>query len=213
MFSRHATKALPALAAAALLATAPAAGASTVTKSHPKRARIALLIRHTHARRSCADASRPATAAPRREMRAAVVCLINQQRAHHHLPALRASAALDSSAQRWTNAMISAGRFSHGADFAARISAAGFHWSFAGENIATGFQTPAQVVRGWMASTGHCQNILSSTYSDVGTGVSTHPVGAYASGPSTWTQDFGLWSGHGAPSHNTAPASGCPYRV
>lgn len=211
MFSRHASKALPAVAAAALLAAAPAAGATTATKSHAKRASIALLVRHTHAHRVCDGASTPATAAPRRELRAAIVCLVNAQRASHHLPRLHASSALDGAAQRWTNHMVSSDRFSHSADFAGRISAAGFAWSSVGENIASGFQTPRQVVRGWMSSTGHCQNILSPTYSDIGTGVSPHGVSGV--GPSTWTQDFGLSSGHGAPSHNGGPAAGCPYRV
>ena len=229
MLSRHKVHTVPALAAAALLAAAPVASASASPAPHPskrahiallirhrhhaKRAHIALLVRHGHVHRGCAGANTSATAAPKREMRAAVVCLINDQRARHHLPPLQASTSLDSSAQRWTNAMVSSGQFTHGSDFAARISAAGFHWSFAGENIATGFTTPAQVVRGWMASTGHCQNILNPSFADVGTGVSPHPVSGFASGPSTWTQDFGLWMGHGAPSHDSAPAAGCPYHV
>jgi uncharacterized protein YkwD len=227
MFSRHALKALPALAAAALLAAAPA-GAATTSKTpakrahiallhrgkhHSKRAHITLLTRPRHARvnRHCAGAGTPATAAPKRAMRAAVVCLVNQQRARHHLPPLHASAALDRSAQHWTDSMVASDQFTHGSNFSARISAAGFHWSFAGENIASGFQTPREVVRGWMASTGHCQNILNPNFADVGTGVSPHGVSGV--GPSTWTQDFGLWMGHGAPSHNGGPAAGCPYRI
>ncbi len=212
MFSRHISKALPALTAAAVLAAAPAAIASTAAKSHSNRARIALLIRHSHFKRACVGAHTPATAATKREMRAAVLCLVNKQRALHHLPALHASAALDRSAQRWTNTMVGSGQFTHGANFAARISAAGFHWSYAGENIAAGFQTPTAAVRAWMASTGHCQNILNPDYADVGTGVSPHGTGP-GIGPSTWTQDFGLWAGDGTPSHNGGPAAGCPYHV
>jgi uncharacterized protein YkwD len=229
MFSRPTRLPVATLATAALLAIAPAASASPSPASNPakrahiallighrhhsKRAHVALLVRQGHVRRGCAGANTSATAAPKREMRAAVVCLVNEQRARHHLPPLQASPDLDSSAQRWTDTMVSSDEFTHGSDFAARISAAGFHWSFAGENIATGFSTPAQVVRGWMASTGHCQNILNPSYADVGTGVSPHPVAGFASGPSTWTQDFGLWMGHGAPSHNGGPAAGCPYRI
>ena len=213
MFSRHLPKALPALTAAALLAAVPAAAASTTAKSHSPRARIALLIRHTHIKRTCVGAHTPATAASKSEMRAAVLCLINKQRAAHHLPALHASGRLDDSAQRWSNDMVGSGQFTHGTNFAARISAAGFHWSFAGENIATGFETPTEVVRGWMASTDHCQNILNPDYADVGTGVNPHPVRGFATGPSTWTQDFGLWMGNGTPSHNDGPAAACPYNV
>ena len=38
--------------------------------------------------------------------------------------------------------MVAFRDFTHGADFAARISAVGFHWSSVGENIATGFTHP-----------------------------------------------------------------------
>ena len=62
------------------------------------------------------------------------------------LPPLRESGLLDRSAQGWTNTMVATGTFTHGADFAARISAVGFEWSSAGENIATGFLTPRAVV-------------------------------------------------------------------
>jgi uncharacterized protein YkwD len=186
------------LAAAAL---APTAGAQQRRSAHPAR----------RAQTRCANADASASAVPKPAMRDAVVCLINQQRAAHHLPALRAHRLLDNSAQRWTNAMVSSGQFTHGVNFGARITAAGFPWSAAGENIATGFQTPRQVVTAWMASPGHCVNILDPTYADVGTGVSSHRLGPY--GPSTWTQDFGLSRGHAAPSRNTGPASGCPYHI
>jgi len=106
--------------------------------------------------------------------------------------------------------MVSDGYFSHGADFSARISAVGFDWSNAGENIATGFTTPARVVRAWMASTGHCQNVLNPMYRDVGTGVTNRSIyGSRSHG--TWTQDFGLLMGQRPASGNWAPADGCPY--
>jgi uncharacterized protein YkwD len=144
-------------------------------------------------------------------LRAAVLCLINQQRAAHHLPALHPSGRLERSAQSWTTAMVRTGAFSHGSDFSARISAAGFAWSQAGENIATGFPTPRSVVRGWMGSTGHCRNILSPSYRYVGTGVSARPVSGFASGSATWTQDFALPINEPPPSNNWGPADGCPY--
>jgi uncharacterized protein YkwD len=144
-------------------------------------------------------------------MRAAVVCLVNHERAARHLPALHADLRLNRSAQRWSDAMVSSHVFAHGTNFAGRISAAGFRWAAAGENIATGYRTPRQVVAGWMASAGHCENILNPTYRSVGTGVNRHAVAGYASGPATWTQDFGLALGTRAPSHTWAPAHGCPY--
>jgi uncharacterized protein YkwD len=158
----------------------------------------------------CAGANTHANLAPLKVMRHAVLCLINKERAAFGLPPLSASSRLNDSAQGWTNTMVQHGIFSHG-DPGGRISAAGYNWSAEGENIATGYRTPNQVVSGWMHSAGHCSNILSPNYSDVGTGVSGHPVSGYASGPATWTQDFGRWMGHGSPSGNSGPANSCPH--
>jgi uncharacterized protein YkwD len=147
-------------------------------------------------------------------MRAAVLCLLNRQRASHHLPALHELRRLDRSAQGWTNSMVSSGSFAHarnGSDPAARITAAGYAWSSIGENIATGFPTPRAVVSAWMSSPGHCRNILAPNFTDIGIGVSPHPVGGAASGPATWTEDFGRPMGEAAPSGNWGPADGCPY--
>jgi uncharacterized protein YkwD len=144
------------------------------------------------------------------EMRTAVVCLINEQRAHHHLPALTVSGRLDHSAQGWTNTMVAHGFFSHfdgGSNPAARVQASGYNWWSVGENIASGYPTPAQVVSAWMASPGHCRNILDPQYRNVGTGVSPKPVAGAASGPATWTQDFGLPAGASAASGNWGPAN------
>jgi uncharacterized protein YkwD len=156
----------------------------------------------------CVGAHTRVSKARRAQIKAAVVCLINAERRLHGLPALHESTRLDRSAQGWTNVMVRFHSFTHGADFASRISAVGFHWSSAGENIAAGFRTPAAVVRAWMASPGHCRNILSPSFLDVGTGVSLRGV---SGGAGTWTQDFGLPMGRHSPSGNTGPANGCPY--
>ena len=165
--------------------------------------------RHHRPVSGCRGANVRISAAPRAELKRATVCLINVQRRTRGLPALHESARLDRSAQRWTNAMVHFHNFAHGADFASRISAVGFRWSNAGENIATGFQTPASVVRAWMASPGHCRNILSPSFLDVGTGVRLGAVGG-GGVPGTWTQDFGLPMGAPRLSGNTAAANGCP---
>ena len=121
------------------------------------------------------------------------------------LPGLRENARLNRSAQGWTNVMVTHRDFSHGADFAARISAVGFDWSNVGENIATGYATPVAVVKAWMASKGHCQNILNPQYRYVGTGVQTTPSVGWLqhAGPGTWTQDFGAAHGPARPRRAT----------
>ncbi|MGI8506676.1 MAG: CAP domain-containing protein [Solirubrobacteraceae bacterium] len=194
--------------ASALMAFVPAAGA------HPAGAHRAAAHRadaHRRNRQRCKGANTPIAAASRQRLQRIVVCLINLQRTERHLPRLELSQRLNRSAQGWTNTMVSHSSFSHGADFAARISAVGFDWSMVGENIATGFRTPAGVVRRWMASTGHCQNILSPSFRDVGTGVSKRSIPGASSRPGTWTQDFGLPMGARPPSGNSGPANSCPY--
>ncbi len=161
--------------------------------------------------RGCARAHTPIVASSRAALQRAVVCLVNEQRHQRGLPGLREDALLNRSAQGWTNTMVALRDFTHGADFAGRISAVGFHWSSAGENIATGFDTPAAVVRGWMASTGHCQNILNPQFRYLGVGVSRRSIAGVSSGGGTWTQDFALATGQSPASGDWGPAQGCPY--
>jgi len=159
---------------------------------------------------ACRNADTVAASASKQAMRDAVRCLVNKQRVAHGLPPLRASARLTRSAQGWSDEMVASRSFSHGTDFAARISDAGYDWSKAGENIATGSPTPRTVVKTWMASPPHCRNILSPSYRDVGVGVNGHAV-AGAAGPATWTEDFGLSMFQSPPASNWRPANGCPY--
>ena len=160
---------------------------------------------------SCRAANTPIIGADRAQMQRTVVCLIDARRRAYGLPDLAESPRLNRSAQGWTDQMVSHRTFEHGADFSARISAVGFNWSDVGENIATGFETPAAVVGAWMASRGHCENILSPLYRQVGSGVSDGSIPGFSNVAGTWTQDFGLQMGQPAASGNWGPASGCPY--
>ncbi len=61
-----------------------------------------------------------------------------------------------------------------------------------GENIAAGYSTPQEVMNGWMNSTGHRNNILSTNNWEIGVGyasVNGSDYGRY------WTQDFGERNG------------------
>jgi uncharacterized protein YkwD len=159
----------------------------------------------------CPDSNASSRSAPLSTMRAAVVCLVNRQRTERGLPRLSISRKLNVAAQRWTDAMVSFDQFSH-ARFVPRIDAVHYHWQVAAENIATGYPTPRAAVRAWMASPDHCRNILNPAVRNVGTGERAAPVRGWASGPATWTQDFGLSMTQPAPSRNYGPAHRCPYR-
>jgi uncharacterized protein YkwD len=62
--------------------------------------------------------------------------------------------------------------FSHtgkdGSSLASRISATGYQFSAAAENIAAGSSTPEQVVSSWMNSSGHRANILNPNLKEIG---------------------------------------------
>ncbi len=64
-----------------------------------------------------------------------------------------------------------------------RIEASTYEWSTWGENIASGYRTPEDVVEGWMNSDGHCANIMNPAFTEIGVGY--EPIGSY------WTQVFG----------------------
>jgi len=62
----------------------------------------------------------------------------------------------------------------------------------AGENIAMGYQSPKEVVRGWMNSPGHRENILSD-YLHLGVGILKGGSGKYGPGDwFYWVQNFGV---------------------
>lgn len=68
-----------------------------------------------------------------------------------------------------------------GSSPAERITKAGYQWSFYGENIAMGYNDEREVMEGWLTSPGHCKNIMSKNFTEMGVARS----GSY------WTQDFG----------------------
>jgi uncharacterized protein YkwD len=82
--------------------------------------------------------------------------------------------------------------FSHigldGSSIASRIAQQGYAWSWMGENIAAGRNTPAGVMQQWMNSAPHKANILSLNYTDVGVGYAYSNASTYKH---YWTLDFG----------------------
>jgi len=69
-----------------------------------------------------------------------------------------------------------------------RISRAGYSFFTAGENIAAGQTSPEEVVAGWLDSPGHCMNIMSPDFEEIGVGYIFAPQSAF---PHYWTQTFG----------------------
>ncbi len=166
---------------------------------------------------SCADADLSISAATATRAEAAVVCLVNRERTTRGLDALRGDERLAAAAQGHTDEMLALRYFDHVSPTAAlatpalRATAAGYVWNVIGENIASGQSTPREVMLGWMASTGHCRNILGPDYQDIGVGAAP----GFARGGDhggTWTQMFGRLRTSSAGGSDAAQA-GCPYRT
>lgn len=118
-----------------------------------------------------------------------VVRLVNVQRANYGLKALSVNAAITKTATLKSQDMAAKGYFDHtsptyGSPFD-MMKQFGISYRSAGENIAYGQTSPAQVMDGWMNSPGHRANILNSSYTQIGVGVARNANGTYY-----WTQHF-----------------------
>lgn len=137
-----------------------------------------------------------------RELRIAVRCLVNRRRAAHGLRGLKVSEGLRRAATGHSRAMVRHDFFSHysltGKSFERRIRRAGYlvgasRWQV-GEVIAAGTgrrATPRSIVKAWMQSAGHREQILTGAYRHLGVGVADGYPGAGRRG-ATYTIDFGL---------------------
>ncbi len=131
---------------------------------------------------SCPDGDLAPAAANLDRVRAAILCLINQQRAAAQVGPLRESAGLDAAAVRESDGMVAGNYFDHvaptGVGLLDRVLGAGYATAGAivglAENIAAGsgpLATAAATVAAWMASPGHRANILDAGFRDAGVGV------------------------------------------
>jgi uncharacterized YkwD family protein/spore coat assembly protein SafA len=118
-----------------------------------------------------------------------VARLVNAERAKAGLPALKINWQLSRVARYKSADMANKGYFSHnsptyGTPFK-MMENFGLRFSSAGENIAYGQRTPAEVMRDWMNSPGHRNNILSRSYTEIGVGLAKNKNGVCY-----WTQMF-----------------------
>ncbi|MDE1924641.1 MAG: CAP domain-containing protein [Patescibacteria group bacterium] len=106
---------------------------------------------------------------------AEVVALTNDERAQNNVGHLATSALLTQAAQAKADDMAQKGYFSHtGPDGKTPwqwISAAGYRYQYAGENLAVRFVNSSDVVNAWMASPAHRDNMVKPVYTQIGVGV------------------------------------------
>lgn len=143
----------------------------------------------------------PAAADPATAFENEVFRLTNEQRARgavcggQAMPAVPPVAfhpALQVASRGHSQDMASRGYFDHdtpeGKQPYQRAQAAGYPTPYVGENIGSGYQDAASAMAGWMASTGHCRNIMKGDYAFLGVGYAYTSSGAYHH---YWTQNFG----------------------
>lgn len=100
-------------------------------------------------------------------------------------PALVWDARLEAAAAQHSQDMSSNGHFAHrgtdGLDTGDRVRRAGYDWRAVGENLARNQVSVKQVISDWLESPGHCRQMLSPTYLEMGA----------ARSDGYWTQVFG----------------------
>lgn len=118
-----------------------------------------------------------------------ILDIANTHRARSGLPPLILNARLSQAAQVHAEDMATNGYFSHtspdGSSFAERLAAAGYSSRSWGENIAYGYSNAEAAMTGWMNSSGHRANILSTGFKELGVGHASSSTGTQY-----WVQTF-----------------------
>jgi uncharacterized protein YkwD len=156
---------------------------------------------------ACQNADVAPTAENVDQVRGAVLCLVNRERASHGLSSLTENVKLRVSATRHTTNMLQTRFFEHttpaGTTMVDRIRKAGYmrgasSWAV-GENLAWGtgpLSTATQIQASWMRSPGHRANILRAKYREIGIAIGLGvPVSlSVAQLGATYTTNFGVRS-------------------
>jgi uncharacterized protein YkwD len=129
---------------------------------------------------------------------ARVLRLVNEARAKERrcgstryapVAPLKPSRLLDSAALAHATDMAKHDLFEHqgsdGSRPADRVARAGYRWRAVGENIAVGPADADIAVQGWLDSPGHCANIMSPSFSEMGVAYVVNPK---SSGGVYWAQ-------------------------
>jgi uncharacterized protein YkwD len=115
--------------------------------------------------------------------------LTNLERKKHKLPPLKASPLLCKVARAHSANMAKQGKMDHnldGKDPYDRIKAVGYKYAVAGENLAVGDLAQEQVMKAWMKSQVHRENILDDEFTEIGLGMAKNDKGKIY-----YTQVFG----------------------
>lgn len=88
------------------------------------------------------------------------------------VPAMQLNATVKQAAVEQANWVRESGVMSHagrgGSTLGVRVTATGYEWEALGENLARGYNQLGDVVQAWLASPGHCLNIMGGDFTEVG---------------------------------------------
>jgi uncharacterized protein YkwD len=120
-----------------------------------------------------------------------VLDLTNEARAGEKLPPLKAQATLTRVARAHSANMAKQKKMEHvldGVTPAQRVDKAGYDYRSVGENLAVAEKgaTVEQVIKGWLESKVHRDNLMSPKYDEIGIGLATDDKGE-----TYYTQVFG----------------------
>lgn len=106
--------------------------------------------------------------------------LISAFRAENGLGPVHLDPKLMREAQAYAVTMGQNDKISHtiGGSLARRVTAVGYDWDFAAENLAANYPTLAAAIQGWKDSPGHRQNMLNSYAEDIGIAAVAMPASA-----------------------------------
>jgi uncharacterized protein YkwD len=136
------------------------------------------------------------------KIRTATMCLLNRERAKAGMGRLSSNAKLRRAARSHSVDMVSRGYFDHsgpaGDTLLTRVDDVNYIKAtasyFLAENIAWGsgsLATPAQIVKAWMNSPGHRENILTARFKEAGIGIALGTPSDASLAGATYTMDFG----------------------
>lgn len=102
----------------------------------------------------------------------AVLGPVNRLRVEQRLPPLRYAPRLEAAALGHAIDMAERRYFAHegrdGSTLGDRVSAQGYRWCFAAENIAKGQKSLSEVIQSWADSPGHYANMIRREVSEIG---------------------------------------------
>ena len=106
--------------------------------------------------------------------------LISSYRAQNGLGPVGVDSRLMAAAADYARAMGARDKINHriGGSLPKRVTASGYAWGAAAENLAAGYSSLDDAMRGWKASAGHRKNLLNPHVTEIGVAAVATPPGS-----------------------------------